>query len=99
MQDVCSIELIAQKKRIDNGIQEGRKWTLGNTKASKDMSETNSDEAIHMEFYTERERRTPWVQYDPYRDFLWYGISQIVQERQKVQQEEELGHYVMFYIL
>ena len=48
--------MIAQKKRIDNGIQEVRKWTLGNTKASKDMSETNSDEAIHMEFYTERER-------------------------------------------
>ena len=47
--------MIAQKKRIDNGIQKGRKWTLGNTKASNDMSETNSDEAIHMEFYTERE--------------------------------------------
>ena len=48
--------MIAQKKRIDNGIQEVRKWTLGNTKASKDMSETNSDKAINMELYTERER-------------------------------------------
>ena len=49
--------MIAQKKRIDNGIQEGRKWTLGNTKASKDMSVTNSDKAINMEFYKERERK------------------------------------------